>query len=650
MISLENISKKFADKTLFTSSTFGIHGGEKIGLMGINGSGKSTLLKMIYGEEPTDTGSIIQQNGLTLHYLSQAPQLDLNKTIYEQICSSNHPHFQLLKEYNLLLQNNTEADKYQKRSELSAYSSNSNSKISCLPSNHLTSTLDKLYQQIERENAWEIEIKAKALLTTLGFKNLNITIGNLSGGQQRRIDLAGVLLDSPDVILLDEPTNHLDTDIIEWLQDYLISYKGIVIFVTHDRYFLDAVANKILEIDRQRIQIYEGNYSEYLKRKELEEIDLQRKEIRRQAQLQKELKWLARGAKARTSKPKDHVDRVKELISKSYLTTQQEMDISFQTQRLGKTILELRNLTIGYNDRVLLKDFNYNFQKMDRIGIIGGNGCGKSTLLKVIMGEILPLAGKKKLGHNTKIAYLSQNEPELDLNLTVNDYIKSFAENIRTKDGILHTAEQILEKFLFDRKKQMHKIFTLSGGEKKRLYLLSALIFGSNFLILDEPTNDLDIQTLGILEDYLDAYQGCIILVSHDRYILDRIVDFLFIFQEDQTIRKFPGNYTDYLIFQKFEKEQRKEKNIHQQGHSICIKNDSLAEKKTSKLSYKAEQLQIRAEKEIARLEQEKSVIHSILTNNTDQLQHYDYLHYSSKLDEIENEINQWYEVFMNTE
>ena len=537
--------------------------------MGINGSGKSTLLKILYGEEIPDTGKIVISNGKTINYLSQKPILDDKLTILQQIYRCKHPHFLLLNEYKYL-------------SELLEFTFDKKSAEYLLNSKKQNA----LYQKIEAEDAWEIEVKARSILTILGFTDLNIPINTLSGGQQRRVDLARVLLDTPDILLLDEPTNHLDTDIIEWLQDYLINYKGIIIFVTHDRYFLDAVSNKILEIDRQKIQFYPGNYSEYLKRKELEDIDLQRKETRRQAQLKKEMKWLQRGAKARTAKPKDHIDRVKELIDKSYLTTEQELEISFQTQRLGKTILEIKNLSIGYppsvgnafirsasgnktsfidkslvpeaerinafptdgemnnsSHNILLSDFSYNFQKHDRIGIIGPNGCGKSTLIKVIVEEIKQLKGKIKIGHNTKIAYLSQEEPALDQKLTVSEYVKSFAENIRTKDGVLHSTEEILERFLFNKKMQFSKISTLSGGEKKRLYLLTSLIFGSNFLILDEPTNDLDIRTLEILEDYLDAYQGCIVLISHDRFILDRITDFLFIFEQNKSIRKFPGNY-----------------------------------------------------------------------------------------------------------
>ncbi len=612
IVSIENLSKKYSEKTLFEPISFGFEKNEKIGLLGINGCGKSTFLKMLAGIEPPDTGNIVYQSSIRIDYLPQNPILNEEYSIIEQIYSGNHPHFHLLNSYNHL-------------SRQLEYSFNQET----------FDQLQKINNQIEHAHAWDIDYKAKATLDKFGFRDNNMLIKHLSGGQKRKIDLVRVLLDEPDVLLMDEPTNHLDTDIIEYLQDCIINFKGTVIFVTHDRYFLDAVCTKIMEIDNQKIRFYPGNYADYLERKQMECVDLDRKETRRQAQLKKELKWLHRGAKARTSKPKDHVDRVKELLDKSYLTTTQELDISFQTQRLGKTILELKNITIAY-DKVLLKDFNYTFQKHDRIGIIGSNGCGKTSLLKVITEELKPFTGSLKFGLNTKLAVLRQEEPILDPKKSVIEYIREEAENIRTKDGVLHTADQILEKFLFDGKMQQSKISSLSGGEKKRLFLLRSLMFGSNFLILDEPTNDLDIRTLEVLEDFLDAYNGCIFIISHDRFILDRVVDYLFIFEEDQSIRKFAGNYSDYLLVKRYEDEERKAKEKEQQpAQTYSAKNIPI-----KKLSYKEEKELESIEKRISEIDQNMSDVKALINERASLLSRHDFERLSGELESYKQETN----------
>ncbi|HPY96858.1 MAG TPA: ABC-F family ATP-binding cassette domain-containing protein [Candidatus Cloacimonadota bacterium] len=609
VISVENITKRYGEKLLFDPISFGINKSEKIGVLGINGCGKSTLLKMLAGIEHQDGGQITFQSNIRIGYLPQSPNLHESLSIIQQIYMTDHPHFQLLNKYYRY----SEALEFDYREDI-------------------FEKQNKVLAEIERNDAWSIDYKAKATLTKFGLNDWQKRIGELSGGQKRKVDLVRVLLDEPDIILMDEPTNHLDTDIIEYIQEWMINSKATILFVTHDRYFLDAVSTKILEIDQEKIRFYPGSYSAYVERKQLELVDQERKETRRQAQLKKELKWLNRGARARATKPKDHVERVKELIDKSYLSSQKELSMSFQTARLGKTILEINDLSFGY-EKALLTGFTYFFQKNDRIGIIGPNGCGKSSLIKAILGDIPIISGSVKFGLNTKVARLDQEEPMLNPKLKVVDYIKESTENIRTQDGVLRSSEQILERFLFDRKMQQAPISYLSGGEKKRLYLLQSLLFGSNFLVLDEPTNDLDIRTLEILEDYLDNYEGCIVLISHDRYILDRIVDYLFIFQEDNSIRMFPGNYSDYLLVKKYEAEETEEKK------SNANKKQAIKPKTIKKLSYKEERELEQIEEKIEVLEQEKTAINNRMQSDANSLNHEDYAKLSKELGDIENEV-----------
>jgi len=603
LISIENLQKSFSGKVICENESFGIFDNEKIGFIGINGCGKSTLLKMLFHIEEPDFGKITFRKGIRVCYLDQVPELNPELSIYEHIYFSNHPEFILLREYHRILE-----------------------KMELNPDSVLQTELQKIIRKMDAKNVWKTEIKAKSFLTKFGFSNFYEKIKTLSGGQKRRLDLARVLMDNPDVLLLDEPTNHLDIEIIEWLQDYLSNYKGTVIFVTHDRYFLDAVSDKIMEIENGKIKFYKGNYSNYIRRKEQELIDLQRKETRRSAQLKKELKWLQRGAKARTSKPKNHLDRVKELIDKSYLSDDAELDISFMIKRLGKTILEIQNVGKKYGNLKLFMNFNHTFQKMERIGIIGANGCGKTTLLKLITNEENPSSGKIKIGVNTKFSYFKQDIDEFNKDQSVINYIRKYADNIRTADSTLHSASEMLKKFLFAGKMQQNKIKSLSGGEQKRLYLLRSLMFGSNFIILDEPTNDLDIKTLEILEDYLDAFKGNILVVSHDRFFLDRVVDYLFIFEEDKII-KFPGNYSDYLLVKRYREEIKQEKEK--------AKKERIKSKK-DKLSYKEKKELQFLETEISKLELKQKQFEQKIENEAANLNYKDFTPITSELKEIE--------------
>ncbi len=624
VVTLEKLTKRFPGKTLFEETSLGIEKGDRIGLIGENGCGKSTFLKILMGVEPADSGSIVFRTGTSKGYLPQVPDLDTSKTIFEQIYYSDHEHFRILREYH----------------ELSTR----------LAHNHdeaLMKHQQEMIQDMEARDIWSIEVKARSLLTRFGFDDLDRGTVNLSGGEKRRIDMARVLLDEPDFLAFDEPTNHLDIDTIEWLQDYMKSYQGTMIFVTHDRYFLDAVCNRIFEIDKGQLRVYPDNYSGYLKRKELEMIDLERKETRRKAQLQKEMKWLQRGAKARSSKPKDHIDRVKELIDKSYLSDDRELDISFREHRLGKTILEAGAVSKSY-DKQLFHDFSHIFQKRERIGIIGPNGSGKTTLLRILLGTEEPDKGKVKLGINTKFAILDQESDDFEKDITVLDYIREEADRIRTADGTLLSASEMLEKFRFDGKMQQSKLFSLSGGERKRLALMKSLMFGANFVVLDEPTNDLDIQTLEVLEDYLDAFRGCLLTVSHDRYFLDRVVDYLFVFTENpdggSAIRKFPGNYSDYYLVKRFQDEEKQEIQKREKAEQTRRHEDN-----TGRLSYRDARRLSEIEKSIDELERKKKELDFKLGNASSELKPQDYIEINDQLNEIgvslENLMEEWMEI-----
>ncbi len=615
LISCEQIVKKFPDKIVSKNNTFGIHENDKIALIGINGCGKTTLLKIIFGIEPPDFGNITFRNGISVSYLPQNPNLNEELTIKEQIYEINSPEFEILRKWHSISE-----------------------QLSLKYSEELEKELDQINKDMDRLDVWKYEININNYLTKLGIKDIHQKISTLSGGQKRRVDLARVLANSPDVLILDEPTNHLDINTIEWLQNYLADYKGTLIFVTHDRYFLDVISNKIMEIEEGVFRFYHGNYSYYLEKKQNEVIDLQRKETRRNAQLQKELKWLHRGAKARSSKPKNHIDRVKELLSKSYLTENAEMSISFQSQRLGKTILELKNVSKSYSNKELFKPFSHNFQKLERIGIIGDNGSGKTTLLKMIIGEVKPTSGSIKVGLNTQFSYFRQNVNDFKENISVEDYVKNKAANIRTADGVLHSASEMLQKFLFTPKMQRNKISSLSGGEQKRLYLLSSLMFGANFMILDEPTNDLDIKTLEVLEDYLDAFKGCLLIVSHDRYFLDRVTDYLFIF-EDGIVKKFAGNYSDYLLVKKYDKEEKEKK----------VKTQIKSKTKT-KLSYKEQRELEDLEAKMASLENEIEKLKNMMETEAQNLSYRDFQNLAEDLSKKENELENVSEKWLELE
>jgi len=491
LLTMKNIHKAYTDKVLFKGADFSVNTGDKIGVIGINGTGKSSLLKMIAGIDTCDAGLIVKGNNVVVNYLPQSPTFHDDETIYEHVITAN----------------STE------------------------------------------ENKWSIEGDARALLDKLGFTDTSISVSSLSGGQKKKVALAAALLSSCDILVLDEPTNHLDNDMTEYLEDYLNNYRGALVMVTHDRYFLDRVTNRIVEIDKGYIYSYNANYEGYLMLKAERENIALATERKNQNILRKEIAWIRRGARARSTKQKAHIKRYEALAAEEMIEADKTVNLSSIASRLGNKTIELHNISKSFPGLThpLIENFSYNFLRNDRIGITGPNGCGKSTLMKLITGNLKPDSGIIEIGETVNIGYFSQENEMLDDNKIVLDYVKETAEYIRTVDGYM-SASTLCEEFLFDSTLQHQRIGKLSGGEKRRLYLLKILAGSPNVLILDEPTNDLDISTLCILEDYLDTFQGILIVVSHDRYFLDRVVKRLFVYDGYGQIRQFEGSYTDYYL------------------------------------------------------------------------------------------------------
>lgn len=536
LITLENITKTYSEKVLLNNVTLNINDGDKIGLIGLNGAGKSTLLKILTGRDEFFDGKVVKGKNIRIEYLAQDTKYDDNSTILEQIFKGDTPEMKLLMEYEELLEK-------------------VNNDIS------LNDKLIALQSKIDTMNLWDLESDAKTILTKLGISDFNKKMSELSGGQKKRVFLASSLITPCELLVLDEPTNHLDSESIEWLEEYLNSRKGALIMITHDRYFLDRVTNKIIELDRGNFYLYEGNYSDFLEKK-AERLQVEAsKEEKRQKLILKELKWVRRGAKARTTKQKARLQRFDELVSTDYITVNTDIEMPFVGRRLGKKIIEINNISKSFDNKVLVKDFDYIFSKNDRIGVIGKNGAGKTTLVNMITGAISPDNGDIEIGDTVSIGTFSQDNTHMDLNQRAIDYIKEGGENIPTEDGYNITASQLAERFLFDGTMQYTPIEKLSGGERRRLHLLRVLMESPNVLILDEPTNDLDIETLKILEDFLDEFIGVVIIVSHDRYFLDRLCNKIFSYEGDGLVKQYVGNYSDYLIHKEYEIKPEKSKN-----------------------------------------------------------------------------------------
>ncbi|WFA09175.1 ABC-F family ATP-binding cassette domain-containing protein [Tissierella sp. Yu-01] len=532
LLNIENVSKAYTEKALLKNVSFGIMENDKIGLIGVNGTGKTTLLKLIASIEEPDEGRIIKTNNVNIEYLPQNPHFDPNAKVIEQVFKGNSENMKVIREYESAINDpNSPKDR-----------------------------IIKLTQLMDEINGWELESEAKNVLTKLGINRFEELIGNLSGGQKKRVALASALINPSDLLILDEPTNHLDNETIDWLEEYLQHRKGALLMITHDRYFLDRVVKQIIELDDGNLYSYKGNYSYFVEKKSEREESIIATELKRQNLYRKELAWMKRGARARTTKQKARIQRFNELEENAVDLANEKLEISVASSRLGKKIIELKEIFKSYGDLNLIKDFTYTVLRDDRVGILGPNGMGKSTLLKIFAGRLAPDDGTVEIGETVKIGYFSQETTEMDDTQRVIDYIKDAGEYVTTSDETKISASQMLERFLFPPDLQWNPIGKLSGGEKRRLYLLRVLMEAPNVLLLDEPTNDLDIQTLTILEDYIEEFPGAVVIVSHDRYLLDKIVEKVFVFEGNGRIVEYTGNYSYFRDIQKEVETEEKAK------------------------------------------------------------------------------------------
>lgn len=522
LLSAQQLSKSFGELVLFKNLSFSIHKQQKIALVAKNGSGKTTILNILAGREAPDSGEIITRNGLRIAVLDQEPQLDNSQTIENCILSGDMPILKVIANYEHALENP-----------------------------HNTKAYQKAFEAMERHNAWEFETTYKQLLYRLKLEHTQQKVGTLSGGQKKRLALAQALLSQPDLLILDEPTNHLDLEMIEWLEQYFAQSDLTLFMVTHDRYFLERVCNEILELDEGLLYSYKGNYSYYLEKKE-ERIAIWETETGKAQQLfKKELDWMRRQPKARTTKSKSRIDDFHDIKARAQQRRKDHVvQLEMQMQRLGSKIIELHNVSKRFKDTIILNNFSYVFKRGERIGVIGKNGTGKTTFLNMLTQSLTPDTGKVVLGDTVQLGYYTQTGIDIKPQEKVIDVIRAFGDYIPLAKGRQISAQQLLERFLFDRKKQYDFVEKLSGGERKRLYLCTVLIQNPNVLILDEPTNDLDVVTLNVLENFLMDFPGCLVVVSHDRYFMDKIIDHLLVFEGDGVVSDFPGNYSDYRAYE----------------------------------------------------------------------------------------------------
>ena len=616
-LSVENISKAYGERVLFENVSFGINKDQKIALIAKNGAGKSSLLKILIGQDTPDTGQVVSRKGLKIAFLSQEPALPEELTIEDYIFQEENPILKVIQQYEHALEHPEDEVAYQ-----------------------------KAFEAMERHEAWDFETQYKQILFQLKLTNLHLPIKHLSGGQRKRLALANVLISKPDLIFLDEPTNHLDLEMIEWLENFFAKEKMTLFMVTHDRYFLERVCNEILELDEGTLYSYKGNYTYFLEKKQQRLEQEQASQEKAKNLYVRELDWIRRQPKARTTKSKSRIDDfalIKEQAQKRRREHVVELEIAMQ--RLGSKIIELHNVVKKFPEKTILDRFSYVFKRGERVGIIGKNGTGKSTFLNLLTGKITPDAGKIIIGETVQFGYYTQQGIEINPQEKVIDVIKKYGEYIPLLKGRTLSAAQLLERFLFDRKKQYDYVEKLSGGERKRLYLCTVLIQNPNFLILDEPTNDLDIVTLNVLEEFLLDYEGCLVIVSHDRYFMDKIVDHLFVFKGEGEVQDFPGNYSDYFTYEQSSvRETPKEEKAPATKNSWRGANSTLSQNEQRELS--------RLEKEIAQLEAHKATIEAHFTQealSSEELQEQSQA-LSEVLTLLEEKSDRWLELSIKSE
>ncbi|MBT8181127.1 MAG: ABC-F family ATP-binding cassette domain-containing protein [Eudoraea sp.] len=618
LVSVENIAKSFGELALFEDLSFGINKNQKIALVARNGEGKTSILNILARKDVPNSGAVNYRKGIRISYLEQEPSLNPNLTVEQTVLESENEILKIIAAYEAALEHPENEKAYQ-----------------------------KAFESMDRNNAWDFETQYQQILSKLKLDNLKTKVSSLSGGQKKRLALANALLNEPDLLILDEPTNHLDLEMIEWLEDYFSRKKITLFMVTHDRYFLERVCNEILELDNGQLYSYKGNYAYYLEKKEAR-LELEAVELHKSKLLyKKELDWMRRQPKARTTKSKSRIDDFHSIKEKAHQRREtHEIQLEINMERMGSKVLEIHKVSKSYPGITLLDKFDYNFLRGERIGIIGKNGTGKSTFLNIVTGMEKPDSGKIVIGETIKFGYYTQNGITIKEGQKVIDVIREFGDYIPLKKGRQLSAQQLLERFLFDRKKQYDFVEKLSGGERKRLYLCTVLIQNPNFLILDEPTNDLDIITLNILESFLLDFPGCLLVVSHDRYFMDKIVDHLFIFKGDGIVEDFPGNYSDYRAYEDsavLEQRANKGNSIQNKATKSSWRSDN------KKLSFEEQKEYNKLEKSIQNLEKQKEELQNQFADTSMSGEEIDVLSIKLKdiIEKLEDKTERWFELSM---